>query len=92
MLLDLCHTLQQFVAPLPEDYDLFKDLVVRTFPKVMDTKLLASTSPLKEDIPNSALEELLKTLNASPFKMPKVESELGTTPGYKLGNVCSHFT
>ena len=34
MLLDVCYTLQQFVAPLPEDYDEFKHLVKASLPKI----------------------------------------------------------
>jgi poly(A)-specific ribonuclease len=85
MLLDLCHTVQQFVAPLPEDYNDFKSLVKSALPKILDTKLLAKTSPLKEDIPHSSLEELIKTLSLSPFKMPQVEIE-SDQMGYELGD------
>ena len=74
MFLDLCHTLQQFVAPLPEDYDEFKALTNSTFPKIIDTKLMATTSPLREEIFKASLDELLKTVSQSPFKLPKVEA------------------
>lgn len=84
MLLDVCHTLQQFVAPLPEDYDEFKSLAKSALPHVCDTKLMASTSPFREDIPNSALEELLKTVSMTPFVMPDVKADRHH-PGYRLG-------
>ena len=74
MFLDLCHTLQQFVAPLPEDYDEFKALINSTFPKIIDTKLMATTSPLREEIFKASLDELLKTVSQAPFKLPKVET------------------
>ena len=74
MFLDLCHTLQQFVAPLPEDYDEFKALTNSTFPKIIDTKLMATTSPLREEIFKASLDELLKTVSQTPFKLPQVES------------------
>ncbi len=41
------------------------------------------TSPLKEDIPNSTLEEMIKTLNQRPFKLSKVSSAK-QHPGYEL--------
>ncbi len=91
MLLDLCHTLQQFVAPLPTDYEDFKLLAVSTFPNMIDTKLLASTSPLKEDIPNSALEELLKIVQASPFELPPVAQGDNDHPGYEIGETSEKY-
>ena len=72
MLLDLCYIINQFVAPLPEDYSDFKSLVSRTFPNVVDTKLMSSTHPFREDIPNSALNELKKRLESKPFRLPAV--------------------
>ena len=85
MLLDLCHTIQQFVAPLPEEYEEFKLLVNATLPKIVDTKLMASTSPLREEIANTSLEELLKTVSQAPFKLPKVESD-DESSGYEMGD------
>lgn len=72
MLLDLCYIVNQFVAPLPEDYSDFKSLVHSTFPNIIDTKLMSSTHPFREDIPNSALNELKKRLESKPFGLPAV--------------------
>ena len=72
MLLDLCHIVNQFVAPLPEDYSDFKSLVNKTFPRIIDTKLMSSTHPFREDISNSALNELKKRLESEPFRLPDV--------------------
>ena len=44
---------------------------------------MATTSPLKEDIISSVLEEMVKTMDQAPFKLPKITS--GTDhPGYSL--------
>lgn len=81
MFLDLLYTMHQFVTPLPENYDEFKIQVRENFPKILDTKLMASTSPLKEEIPHSSLEELVKILSVAPFKMAKMASG-----NYKIGD------
>ena len=85
MLLDLCHVLHQFVTPLPEEYSDFKSLVGKTFPSVIDTKLMSSTHPFREDIPNSALNELKKRLELPPFQMPAVKPS-SEGAGYDLGS------
>jgi len=33
MLLDVCHTVNRFVCTLPDNYDLFKDLLHNAFPR-----------------------------------------------------------
>ena len=76
MLLDILYTIQQFVAPLPEDCDEFKEVMKSALPQVIDTKLIASSSPLKEDFPGTSLEELHKIL-----EIPKVASA-PEHPGY----------
>ena len=83
MFLDLLYTLEQFVAPLPEDYDEFKELIKTSLPKIVDTKLMALTPPLKEDIISSILEDMVKTVNQAPFELPKLTSGLDQ-PGYSL--------
>jgi hypothetical protein len=40
--------------------------------RLIDTKLMASTKPFRDAIPNSALEPLLKTLSKPPFNMGEV--------------------
>jgi len=83
MFLDILYTLQQFVAPLPEDYDEFKELMKASLPNIIDTKLMANTPPLKEDIIGSTLEELVKIMDQGPFKLPKLANGLDH-PGYSL--------
>lgn len=77
MLLDVMHTIHQFYCPLPEDLPDFKEVTMCVFPKLLDTKLMASTQPFKEMITNTSLAELEKQLKESPFKSPQVETAEG---------------
>uniref|UniRef100_A0A673HJD3 Poly(A)-specific ribonuclease PARN n=1 Tax=Sinocyclocheilus rhinocerous TaxID=307959 RepID=A0A673HJD3_9TELE len=47
MLLDVMHTIHQFCGPLPEELDDFKEVAMSVFPRLLDTKLMASTQPFK---------------------------------------------
>ena len=42
MVLDICHTLNQFCAPLPLEYADFKDMTGTVFPNILDTKVCSS--------------------------------------------------
>ncbi|XP_040001317.1 poly(A)-specific ribonuclease PARN [Xiphias gladius] len=77
MLLDVMHTIHQFYCPLPEDLQDFKEVTMCVFPRLLDTKLMASTQPFKELITNTSLAELEKQLKESPFKPPQVETAEG---------------
>ncbi|KAF7689177.1 hypothetical protein HF521_012530 [Silurus meridionalis] len=77
MLLDVMHTIHQFYCPLPEELDDFKEVTMCVFPRILDTKLMASTHPFKELITNTSLAELEKQLKEQPFKAPRVESSEG---------------
>uniref|UniRef100_A0AAX7SS35 Poly(A)-specific ribonuclease PARN n=1 Tax=Astatotilapia calliptera TaxID=8154 RepID=A0AAX7SS35_ASTCA len=86
MLLDVMHTIHQFYCPLPEvcfayfkygDIQDFKEVTMCVFPRLLDTKLMASTQPFKELITNTSLAELEKQLKESPFKSPQVETAEG---------------
>ncbi|XP_069023364.1 poly(A)-specific ribonuclease PARN isoform X3 [Embiotoca jacksoni] len=77
MLLDVMHTIHQFYCPLPEDLQDFKEVTMCVFPRLLDTKLMASTQPFKEQIMNTSLAELEKRLKESPFKSPQVETAEG---------------
>ncbi|KAK3089306.1 hypothetical protein FSP39_002559 [Pinctada imbricata] len=72
MFLDLLHTLHQFCAPLPDDYEEFKSLTNCIFPKILDTKLMASTNPFKEQIISTALGDLHNIVSAKPFSKAEV--------------------
>ncbi|XP_053712564.1 poly(A)-specific ribonuclease PARN [Synchiropus splendidus] len=77
MLLDVMHTIHQFCCPLPEDLQDFKEVTMCIFPRLLDTKLMASTQPFKELITNTSLAELEKQLKECPFKPPEVEAAEG---------------
>ncbi|XP_040295573.1 poly(A)-specific ribonuclease PARN isoform X1 [Bufo bufo] len=74
MMLDVMHTISQFYCHLPEDLEEFKRLTNCVLPRVLDTKLMASTQPFKAIIAHTVLAELEKRLQLPPFKPPKVES------------------
>ncbi|XP_041362495.1 poly(A)-specific ribonuclease PARN-like isoform X2 [Gigantopelta aegis] len=73
MLLDVLHLINQFCIHLPKEYEEFKSLTRCVFPRLLDTKLMASTNPLKNHIHNSTLGDLKKILEYSPFTKPKVD-------------------
>ncbi|XP_008139791.2 poly(A)-specific ribonuclease PARN isoform X1 [Eptesicus fuscus] len=89
MLLDIMHTVHQFCCPLPEDLNEFKEMTTSVFPKLLDTKLMASTQPFKDIINNTSLAELEKRLKETPFNPPKVESAEGF-PSYDTASEQLH--
>ncbi|XP_068942082.1 poly(A)-specific ribonuclease PARN isoform X1 [Petaurus breviceps papuanus] len=89
MLLDVMHTIHQFYCPLPEDLNEFKEVTTCVFPRLLDTKLMASTQPFKDIINNTSLAELEKRLKEAPFSPPKVESAEGF-PSYDTASEQLH--
>ncbi|XP_051940386.1 poly(A)-specific ribonuclease PARN isoform X2 [Hippocampus zosterae] len=89
MLLDVMHTIHQFYCPLPDDLQDFKEVTMCVFPRLLDTKLMASTQPFKDLINNTFLAELEKQLNESPFKAPQIEAAEGF-PSYNTANEQLH--
>ncbi|XP_054848743.1 poly(A)-specific ribonuclease PARN [Eublepharis macularius] len=89
MLLDVMHTIHQFYCPLPEELGEFKEVTTCVFPRLLDTKLMASTPPFKEIISNTSLAELEKRLKERPFSPPKVESAEGF-PSYDTASEQLH--
>ncbi|XP_016431591.1 poly(A)-specific ribonuclease PARN isoform X2 [Sinocyclocheilus rhinocerous] len=77
MLLDVMHTIHQFCGRLPEELDDFKEVAMSVFPRLLDTKLMASTQPFKEIISNTSLAELHKQLREKPFRSPTTECPEG---------------
>ncbi|XP_072029451.1 poly(A)-specific ribonuclease PARN-like [Amphiura filiformis] len=73
MLLDIMHTLHQFSCPLPESLNEFKALATCVFPKLIDTKVMASNQPFKNMIPSTALNDLWKHLDGNQFNKPQFE-------------------
>ncbi|XP_065589032.1 poly(A)-specific ribonuclease PARN isoform X3 [Cyrtonyx montezumae] len=82
MLLDVMHTIHQFYCPLPDDLGEFKEVTSCVFPRLLDTKLMASTQPFKDIINNTSLAELEKRLKEVPFSPPKVGSFLSPPKNY----------
>ncbi|XP_054992202.1 poly(A)-specific ribonuclease PARN [Sorex araneus] len=89
MLLDVMHTVHQFYCPLPTDLNEFKEMTTCVFPRLLDTKLMASTQPFKDIINNTSLAELEKRLKETPFSPPKVESAEGF-PSYDTASEQLH--
>ncbi|NXJ01647.1 PARN ribonuclease, partial [Psophia crepitans] len=89
MLLDVMHTIHQFYCPLPDDLGEFKEVTSCVFPRLLDTKLMASTQPFKDIINNTSLAELEKRLKEVPFSPPKVESAEGF-PSYDTASEQLH--
>uniref|UniRef100_A0A8C0E6Q3 Poly(A)-specific ribonuclease PARN n=1 Tax=Balaenoptera musculus TaxID=9771 RepID=A0A8C0E6Q3_BALMU len=89
MLLDVMHTVHQFYCPLPSDLNEFKEMTTCVFPRLLDTKLMASTQPFKDIINNTSLAELEKRLKETPFNPPKVESAEGF-PSYDTASEQLH--
>ncbi|XP_032098608.1 poly(A)-specific ribonuclease PARN isoform X1 [Sapajus apella] len=89
MLLDVMHTVHQFYCPLPADLNEFKEMTTCVFPRLLDTKLMASTQPFKDIINNTSLAELEKRLKETPFNPPKVESAKGF-PSYDTASEQLH--
>lgn len=55
---DLLKIYQQFLAPLADTYQGFKEAVSSRFRCILDTKLIASSSPFKEHFPKTTLADL----------------------------------
>jgi len=89
MCLDLLHTIDKFLTPLPQNYDEFKDLASCTFSNLLDTKYTSSAPPFKDLIKSNVLSHLLETITAKPFIIPNVEVEQGRQ-GYKLDSSKEH--
>ena len=65
-LLDILHTYKQFLYPLPDSLDKFKKSLCSVFPKLLDTKLIASVEPLKSYIPATKLGDIFSLVYNSP--------------------------
>ena len=72
MILDVAQTVNQFCGPLPDTLVEFKAMLTSVFPRLVDTKLMANTIPFKQEIYNSSLEELYKTVQSAPYSLPVV--------------------
>lgn len=77
-LLDILHIYKQFLYPLPDNLDKFKLSLRSVFPKLLDTKLIASVKPLKSYVPITQLGDMFSLVSNSPTMrgLPKVEVKL----------------
>uniref|UniRef100_A0A0B6ZFZ7 Poly(A)-specific ribonuclease PARN n=1 Tax=Arion vulgaris TaxID=1028688 RepID=A0A0B6ZFZ7_9EUPU len=73
MFLDVFHILNNFHGNLPSDVDDFKTVAKSVLPRLVDTKLMASTQPLQEHISYSGLNGMMQTLSCEPFQPAKVD-------------------
>ena len=65
-LLDILHIYKQFLYPLPDSLDKFKKSLCSVFPKLLDTKLIASVEPLKSYIPATQLGDMFSLVSNTP--------------------------
>lgn len=85
MLTDVMQILRQFFSsPLPEKYEDFKSMTNSLFPRLLDTKHMASITPLKDMINNTALGEMDKFLSKDPFPNIKVNCKEYSSENPKL--------
>nr|CAI5860607.1 unnamed protein product [Callosobruchus analis] len=89
MCLDLLHTIDKFLLPLPEDYFDFKGMAHDLFPQILDTKYMSSCEPFKDIITSNVLKHLYDTVSQDPFKIPSIESEDGIQ-GYTAIDMKEH--
>lgn len=73
MMLDIAHTINQFMYPLPQELEDFKSMCRCVFPRLIDTKLMSNTQPFRERIDNSGLNYLYQLTHLPPFVKPAVE-------------------
>lgn len=84
-LLDIIHVIDKFMTPIPTDYEEFKECVHCLFPRIIDTKFMASQFPFKEHINSTVLGHLFETISHEPFCIPKI----GIIKQFKKLYVCT---
>lgn len=89
MVLDVAHSVHQFVSELPLDLATFKTLVQSAFPNLVDTKLMCCTHPFREHFVSTVLGDVLKRVQEEPFALPAVK-KMGTGMGYDLNDNKCH--
>ncbi|GFO44635.1 poly(a)-specific ribonuclease parn, partial [Plakobranchus ocellatus] len=82
MFLDIIHSMNQFHSVLPYNLVDFKAMVKTVFPRLLDTKLLANTPPLKDFMTYTSLNDLQETMQSKPFSPVPVKP----APGFDLYN------
>ncbi|RNA14887.1 poly(A)-specific ribonuclease PARN isoform X1 [Brachionus plicatilis] len=85
MMTDVMQILRQFfTSPLPENFEDFKSMTNSLFPKILDTKYMASVPPLKELVTNTTLGDMDKILSKDPFPTIKIENDVYSVNDEKL--------
>lgn len=87
--LDLLHLIDKFMVPLPGDYEEFKSCANCLFPKIIDTKTMASSEAFKDLIDNTVLSKLVNFFNQKPFTIPKIVID-ENSQGYELNDQKEH--
>lgn len=75
MLLDVMHVIHQFHTPLPPTYLEFKNCLKNVFPKIADTKVMATTKPFRSLFESTDLNNLLKQTQKEPFEPIKISAD-----------------
>ena len=68
-LLDLCHLYAKFIGPLPERWEDFKNFFRNSFPKVVDTKYIASCTNNIRDTGLPELTARIKSISSLPLAL-----------------------
>ncbi|XP_044758670.1 poly(A)-specific ribonuclease PARN-like [Coccinella septempunctata] len=89
LLLDILHTIDKFLTPLPDNYEEFKECVHNLFPNILDTKFMSSSPVFRDLVNSSALGPLVDTVKKDPFEIPTIEIE-DDCCGYSLDDKKEH--
>ncbi|CAF1641085.1 unnamed protein product, partial [Adineta ricciae] len=79
--MDILHIINQFFTPIPAPYEDYKSIVRSLFPKLIDTKTVASSSIFQNIISNTALNAVYKTIREPSFPQCRFE----TPENFKYG-------
>ncbi|UJR09960.1 hypothetical protein I4U23_014184 [Adineta vaga] len=80
--MDILHIINQFFTPIPSSYEDYKSIVKSLFPKLIDTKTIASSSIFQNIISNTALNAVYKTIRETSFPACRFE----TPENFKYGS------
>ncbi|XP_065558644.1 poly(A)-specific ribonuclease PARN-like isoform X2 [Artemia franciscana] len=73
MTLDIIHILHQFISSVPYIYTDFKDMLTETFPRFIDTKVIAAAQPVWDKIQDSSLPTLIETIKRGILPVPNLK-------------------
>ncbi|CAF4195707.1 unnamed protein product [Rotaria socialis] len=72
--MDLLHIINQFFTPIPSSYEEYKSIAKSLFPKLIDTKTVASTSIFQSIITNTALNAVYRMIREPLFPACRFET------------------